>query len=60
MDKTVVNLVETCVRLKRLFLSIPLKPETLDKLSRVVAARAQNEMKLLEVTVVDEEMSPET
>ncbi|XP_025082285.1 F-box only protein 39-like isoform X2 [Pomacea canaliculata] len=58
VDKTVEKLIETCVRLKRLSLCIPLKPETLDKLSRVVAARPQNEMKRLEVTVVvDEEMN---
>ncbi|PVD37166.1 hypothetical protein C0Q70_04161 [Pomacea canaliculata] len=50
VDKTVEKLIETCVRLKRLSLCIPLKPETLDKLSRVVAARPQNEMKRLEVT----------
>ncbi|XP_025082292.1 F-box only protein 39-like [Pomacea canaliculata] len=59
MEIALFNLIERCVPLNRLFLSMPLKPETLDKLSRVVAARAQNEMKRLEVTVVDEDMSPE-
>ncbi|PVD37162.1 hypothetical protein C0Q70_04157 [Pomacea canaliculata] len=57
MEKAVVNLMETCVPLKKLFLSIPLKPETLDKLSRVLASRLQNEMKRLEVIVVEEQIS---
>ncbi|XP_025107698.1 F-box only protein 39-like isoform X2 [Pomacea canaliculata] len=59
VDEAVEKLIETCVRLKRLLLCIPLMPETLDKLSRVLAARAQNEMKRLEVKVLDEKMSPE-
>ncbi|XP_025082299.1 uncharacterized protein LOC112556981 [Pomacea canaliculata] len=58
MCKAVVKLIETSLQLKRLYLCIPLMPGTLDKLSRVLAARAQNEMKRLEVTVVvDEEMN---
>ncbi|XP_025076317.1 uncharacterized protein LOC112553364 [Pomacea canaliculata] len=57
VDEAVMKLVETCVRLKRLLLSIPLVPETLDKLSRVPAARLQNEMKRLEVKVLGENMS---
>ncbi|XP_025082287.1 F-box only protein 39-like isoform X1 [Pomacea canaliculata] len=58
MEKAVVKLNERCVQLKRLYFCIPLKPETLDKLSRVVVARLQNETKRLEVTVVHVKMSP--